>query len=192
MVWQLKDALAHAPALYSYAFSRVGDHHTAEDLIQDTFLSAWKASDSFKQDSSLLTWLTGILRHKILDYHRASYRNPLQMKQEALEAETDSDADSTAEFDAHGNWSIDPSYRADPIGLSPARLAENRELQRFIADCMEKLPVRMAELFLAREVDGLSVEAAAAQVGVTSGSAGVLLTRARKILRLCLQTSLLP
>lgn len=190
--WQLSEALAHAPVLYSYAYRRVSDHHAAEDLVQDTFLSAWKARDEFKQASSLLTWLTGILRHKILDYHRASHRNPLHMQQAAPNREDDADADVATEFDAHGNWSIDPNYRAAPLGLSPARMAENSELQRFIVACLDKLPPRMAELFLAREVDGLSVDDAAAQVGVTSGSAGVLLTRTRKVLRLCLQSSFLP
>ena len=55
---------------------------------------------------------------------------------------------------------------------------------------MGKLPQRLLLLFQAREVEELSITEAAEAAGVTSGSAAVLLTRARHALRLCLQESL--
>lgn len=73
---------------------------------------------------------------------------------------------------------------------SPAKAAQNADLRKWIAFCMEKLPERLFRLFTAREVDDLSVAEAAKVAGVTEGSAAVLLTRTRQTLRLCLQESL--
>ena len=44
------------------------DEGSAEDLIQETFLAAFKSRDRFKGESSELTWMTGILRNKIFEF----------------------------------------------------------------------------------------------------------------------------
>ena len=54
--------------LYRFAYLRTGNRQTAEDLVQETFLSAIKTLDSFLGKSSVRTWLTSILNHKIIDY----------------------------------------------------------------------------------------------------------------------------
>ena len=51
--------------LYSYAFKRVKDEDMARDLVQETFLAGLENSSSFEGRSSVLTWLTTILRNKI-------------------------------------------------------------------------------------------------------------------------------
>ena len=61
---------AHADYLFNFAIGQVRDAHIAEDLVQDTFLAAVKAQNSFGGKSSARTWLVGILRHKICDYFR--------------------------------------------------------------------------------------------------------------------------
>ena len=53
--------------LYRYAYSRVNDTTTAEDLVQETFLSALKAYENFDGKSSERTWFVSILKHKIID-----------------------------------------------------------------------------------------------------------------------------
>ena len=52
--------------LYSFARSRVADQETAEDLVQETLLSAWRSKDRFEGRSSERTWLVSILRNKII------------------------------------------------------------------------------------------------------------------------------
>src|SRR6266550_9561463 len=54
---------AHADYLFNFAIGQVRDANTAEDLVQDTFLAAVKAQNSFGGKSSARTWLVGILRH---------------------------------------------------------------------------------------------------------------------------------
>jgi RNA polymerase sigma-70 factor (ECF subfamily) len=179
--------MENAPTLYGYAYSRVRDHHLAEDLVQDTMLSAWKSWDSYQGGSSVLVWLTGIMRHKLLDQWRSNARKPILQHQENEEQE----ANPAGLFDEQGNWVIDPNHGMTSMLQSPLEAAHNADLRKFIALCMAKLPQRMLLLFQAREVDELSVAEAAEAAGVTLGSAAVLLTRARHSLRLCLQESLM-
>ena len=179
--------MEHAPALYGFAYARLRDHHLAEDLVQDSLVVAWKSWGDYQGGSSLLTWLTGILRHKILDHHRASSRRPVV----SIEEKNDNGKHSTDElFNANGDWTIDPNHGMQSLMQSPAKAAQNSDLRKWIILCMEKLPARLHLLFTAREVDEMPVADAAALAGVTEGSAAVMLTRARQALRLCLQESL--
>ncbi len=59
-----------ADYLFRYAFSRVNDQTVAEDLVQETFLSAWKARERFEGRSTEKTWLSSILKNKIIDHYR--------------------------------------------------------------------------------------------------------------------------
>jgi RNA polymerase sigma-70 factor (TIGR02943 family) len=178
--------MEHAPALYGFAFARVRDHHLAEDLVQDSLVVGWKSWENYQGGSSLLTWLIGILRHKILDHHRASSRRPVV----SIEDNDGGQHSTDALFNANGDWTIDPNHGMQSLMQSPAKAAQNSDLRKWIVFCMEKLPARLHLLFAAREVDEMSVADAARLAGVTEGSAAVMLTRARHALRLCLQESL--
>ena len=179
--------MAQTPALYGFAYARMRDHHLAEDLVQDSLLVAWESWENYQGGSSLLTWLTGILRHKILDHHRATSRRPLV----SIEENNNDRSHSTDElFSTSGDWTIDPNHGMQSLMQSPAKAAQNSDLRKWIAICMEKLPARLHLLFAAREVDEMPVADAARLAGVTEGSAAVMLTRARHALRLCLQESL--
>ena len=65
---------AHGDYLFNFAIGQVRDASVAEDLVQDTFLAAFKARDRFACQSSERTWLVGILRHKICDHLRHTCR----------------------------------------------------------------------------------------------------------------------
>lgn len=183
----IESLMEHAPALYGFAYARLRDHHLAQDLVQDALVAAWKSWANYQGGSSLLTWLTGILRHKILDHHRATARRP--------NLSSTPDGDTTAAegelFNEHGDWAIDPNHGMQALMQSPAKAAQNSDLRKWIALCMDKLPPRLHLLFTAREVDDLPVADAAKLAGVTEGSAAVMLTRARQALRLCLQENLI-
>ncbi|NIR14014.1 MAG: hypothetical protein GWN86_08695, partial [Desulfobacterales bacterium] len=56
--------------LYRYAISRIHEPAVAEDLVQETLLAALQGKEGFKGRSSEKTWLTGILKYKIVDYIR--------------------------------------------------------------------------------------------------------------------------
>jgi len=60
--------------LYAFTLSRLVDRTTAEDLVQETFVSALHAMKNFRGHSSERTWLTSIMKHKILDHFRKRQR----------------------------------------------------------------------------------------------------------------------
>src|SRR5207302_2162297 len=55
------------PYLLRYASLQLRDRHTAEDAVQETLLAALAGEGAFAGRSNLRTWLTGILKHKIVD-----------------------------------------------------------------------------------------------------------------------------
>ena len=60
--------------LFRYALTRLQDSAAAEDLVQETFLAALNARENFEGRSSVTTWLTGILKHKLIDHLRKESR----------------------------------------------------------------------------------------------------------------------
>src|SRR5689334_2841427 len=61
---------AHGDCLYRYALVRVRKPEIAEDLVQETFLSAVRNLERFAGHSSVRSWLCGILKHKLGDHFR--------------------------------------------------------------------------------------------------------------------------
>ena len=60
--------------LFNYTITKVQQKEIAEDLVQETFLSAYQSYENFKNKSNLKTWLFSILKHKIADYYRLKYK----------------------------------------------------------------------------------------------------------------------
>ena len=79
---------AHAPSVFRYLMYLTGDQSLAEDLMQETFLQAFKTIGSFRGESSLLTWLCAIARN-VRAHHARRQRETLPLTDaEALPAET--------------------------------------------------------------------------------------------------------
>ena len=88
--------------LYRFALARITDPDRAGDLVQETFLAALKSRGNFKRQSAPKTWLTAILKHKIIDYLRKSMREQTWDSEDALDRSIDE------MFDANGRWSMRP------------------------------------------------------------------------------------
>jgi len=175
--------MEHSDSIFRFALSRVRDHHTAEDLVQECLVTAWQRRETFKGNSSLGTWLTGIMKFKVLDHFRKAARTPT-----ARSLDSDSEDDPLDSlFDSHGSWKIDPNHGLDFLAKAPDQNAWHNEILEKVRQCLAKLPERLRMLFNLREINGLDVPSAAAAAGVTPGSAAVLLTRSRQKLRICLQ-----
>jgi RNA polymerase sigma-70 factor (ECF subfamily) len=79
---------AHRAYLLRYATLQLRDAGAAEDAVQDTLIAALEGLDRFSGNSSLKTWLTGILKHKIIDHHRRQAREqPLTEDDERSETD---------------------------------------------------------------------------------------------------------
>ncbi len=101
----------HGDSLYRFALSRVQDPETAADLVQETFLAALRIREAYAGRSSVRTWLTAILKHKIADCHRRVGR-----EQRFQESQGTEDA-TRGMFDGRGHWRTPPlGFKAgDPI-----------------------------------------------------------------------------
>jgi len=163
--------------LYRFALSRVKDPAVAEDLVQETFLSALRGREGFKGHSELKTWLTAILKHKIVDYIRKKIREPSTDTIEALTDVADTD------FDNRGEWQLQPSKWA----VNPGKIYEQKEFLDLLYRCLAELPQRLAEAFMLREIDGLSTAEVCKVLDITSTNSWVMLYRARMSLRRCLE-----
>jgi len=68
---------AHGGELYRYAVRATGDEGASQDIVQETFLRAWRSADRFDPElASLRVWLFAIVRNVVVDHHRAVGARP--------------------------------------------------------------------------------------------------------------------
>lgn len=163
--------------LFRFALQRVGDKDIAEELVQETFLAAMRAKDRFKGQSSEKTWLIGILKHKIIDHYRRRKHDRSDMNVEDLAESTD------AFFSDNGEWRIQPKS----WNINPDQAFEQKEFMDAFYQCLSRMPRRLADIFVHREVDGLKTEEICKVMDITATNSCVMLYRARMLLRRCLE-----
>lgn len=166
----------HGDYLYRFALARLRDPHQAEDVVQETFLAAIKSPD-FAGQSAPRTWLTGILKHKIIDMMRKNVREV-----SASDLMTDEDANMDEFFDEKSRW-IEKPLTWDV----PQDALEQKQFLGTLQNCMDKLPTKLAQLFLMRDVQETDNEEICKELNITSTNAWVMLYRARMGLRKCLE-----
>lgn len=166
----------HGDLLYRYALARVRRPDIAEELVQETFLAALKSMDKFEGRSTERTWLTGILRHKILDHFRSRSRSL-----PAVELGSHEDFLSDL-FDERGNWIAPP----DAFSIPPESLLEREEFWKVFEGCLDRLSDRARETFVLRVLENESVEGICNVLGISATNLYVILFRARTQMRHCL------
>lgn len=171
----------HGDVLYRYAYYYFRDDALVEDLIQDTFLVALKGLEKFKGDSSVRTWLTGILKHKIYDQLRR------KVKGREVLASSDAEDGFTTLFDDLDQWANYEQMR--PWGQSPDKFFEQKEFLKVLGQCSEKLPARLRQVQLMRDVEDLPQDEICNMLDLSSSNLRVILHRARLLLRDCLETN---
>jgi RNA polymerase sigma-70 factor (ECF subfamily) len=150
------DLAGHRQQLLGFAMARLRDRECAEDAVQDALLAGLEGLDRFTGGSSLRTWLTGILKHKIADALRAPVR------------EQPGELD---EFPGAG-------------GCPEAGLAKKRFLEA-LERSLEQLPLTSKKVFVLGDILGQDTQEISAQLAITNGHCWVALHRARKRLREC-------
>lgn len=158
---------------------RLRDKHMAEDMVQETLLAAWKAHDKFEGRSSIKTWLTMILHNKIVDFVRKAARQKLVFSGEDL------DYEMPGEFNDNGH--INAEFGAKQWAPRPDEMAQRGDFWRILQQCIDHLPPDTAEVFRLREIDGLSTEEICELKGIAKNNFWVILHRARKGLRACIE-----
>lgn len=169
----------HGDYLYRFALRSFSAPDVAQDLVQETFLAACEKIDSFRGSSSPRTWLISILRHKIIDRIRHKTRKSAPIMQH-LES-TDKELDKM--FDGIDHWIA----ARGPVAWtdSPESVVEQKQFMKSLYGCLEKIPHRVREVFVLREVNEFSIEEVAQELGISLGNVRVILHRARLLLRDC-------
>lgn len=165
----------HGDYLFRYALMRIGDLSVAEDLVQETFLAAFKGVARFQGLSSERTWLVGILKHKLWDYLGGLKRDPVQADEGPLDQV----------FDGEDNWRTE--FRLSSVEVGPEAILQKRDFWDILERCLLELSPRTRSAFLLREVEGLAHSEVAESLNVSPNNLSVILHRARKFLILCLQ-----
>ena len=165
--------------LLRYASLQLRDAHAAEDTVQETLLAALAGEAGFAGRSNLRTWLTGILKHKIVDAIRRARRET------AIPGAAE---DDTSEFDplfeANGHWVEHPAAWQEPDSS-----LEQKQFFAMLEDCLARLPARTAQVFMMREHLGSDTDEICKELSVTPTHCWVMLYRARMALQQCLHTN---
>ena len=168
---------AMRPQLVRFAALQLRDSALAEDAVQEALIAVLEKPGAYEGKSSLRTYVTGILKYKIIDC----------MRQGARERQIDS-LDDQSEDDA-----IDALFREDghtrelPRAWGdPDHALEQKDFFRTLEICLEKLPPKAARVFMLREWLEFETEEICKELAISPSNAWVLLYRARLRLRECL------
>lgn len=171
----------YADYLYSFALARINDRDLAKDLVQETFLAALEKLGSFQAKSSERSWLTAILKYKIIDIYRkgraeeADPINPIGAKGQPSDF-----FDST-----NGHWN--PGHFPERLGIEDKDPLLNEELAEILQRCLNKLPRLWLSVFTLKHVEEMATDSICDELNITPANFWVVIHRAKVNLRACIQ-----
>ena len=168
----------HGDYMYNYAYFRVQSKEVSEDIVQETFISALKAKDSFRGESTEITWLLAILKRKVIDY----FRKQSSSKQKSF---TDYALPFKDEGMFEGHWIADRapndwSFEADAV-------LNKDEFQEILDICLSLLPPKWRSVFVLKFMEEISSDEVCKEIGCTASNFWVIIHRARLKLRECIE-----
>ena len=149
--------------LYRLARGIVGRASEAEDVVQEAYVHAFRSLDSFRGDSALSTWLSRIVINEALGRLRKQKREGKVTNLEAAQAEI---------IQFPGNASDDPE-----------RTMAQRQILHLVEEATDHLPATFRAVFVARVIEGLSMEETAELLGIKPETVKTRLYRARQMVR---------
>jgi RNA polymerase sigma-70 factor (ECF subfamily) len=154
----------HARAVFRLAFRMTGNEQDAEDVVQETFLKAYRSLDRFEERSQFSSWLHRIAANGAYDLLRARARR----QEDAL------DGGETGEEG--------PAARLASEAPSPDRLASGVDVRRRVRAAMVRMSPAERAAFTLRHMEGLSIDEICGALGVDRSAAKQSIFRAvRKV-----------
>ena len=159
-----KEAIPHMTSIYNFAVRLTGDADDANDLVQETFLKAFRFFDKFERGTNCKAWLFRILKNSFINDYRKQTKEPDKVDYEDVqnfyETITADEIDSTHyEHDAFSNLLDDE-----------------------ISKAIEKLPEDFRTVIILNDIEGFTYEEIADFVDIPVGTVRSRLHRARKML----------
>jgi RNA polymerase sigma-70 factor (ECF subfamily) len=154
------DALAYVDQLYATALRLTRSPSDAEDLVQDTYLKAFRASQSFKPGTNLKAWLFTILQNTFRNYRRDRGREPVDVDSETVEQ---------------------APVRASTPDPEQRLLAQS--LDADLREALDALPLAFREAVWLRDVEDLAYAEIAQVLDVPIGTVMSRISRGRRLLQ---------
>ena len=154
----------HQRVMYALALRFCSNHHDAEDLVQEVFLSAYRAIRSFRGESTFHTWLRRIMVNSFLSHKRRK--------------------ELPASMDVTGGVGF-PAVGAD-------RIAYNNVVVQQILQRLDEIPPRQKLMFIMKHQEGLTCEEIAENFGTSVGTVKKTLFRVVDRLRKEFHTPEIP
>ncbi len=166
----------HQKRMLNVTYRMLGDYDEACDVVQESFLAAYRAIRTFRHEAKFTTWLYGIVVNQA--------RNRLKQSQSRARHETHS-LDDPVEM-ADGSV----SRRIADGGQDANTELEKKEVQRAIQDCIGTLEGEYREVLVLRDIQGFSYEEIGQMLRLPDGTVKSRLFRARVFLKDCLVRAL--
>lgn len=174
----------YSDQLYRFALVRINNKQLAEDMVQDTFVSALGRIRGFRGDCTEKSWLYTILRNKIIDYYRSSEKK-MSSKFYDLDDETGTDRFFYVEGKNEGGWVAE---RAPSTFHEAAdQPLEREEFMKILELCMEFLPVKWSQVFRLKNMEELNSNEICKELAITPSNLWVIIHRAKLQLRECME-----
>lgn len=156
---------ANNQRLYRLARSVVGSAFEAEDVLQEAYVRAFTNLDKFRGDCALSSWLSRIVINEALGRRRKRHREKILVESEAQAAEA-----QILQFPMNG--------RDDP-----EQMLARRQILQLVERATDGLPYAFRSVFMARAIEGLSIEETADLLGIRPETVKTRLHRARNLVR---------
>jgi RNA polymerase sigma-70 factor (ECF subfamily) len=164
-----QEALPHTDALFRTALRFAPTRSDAEDLVQETFLRAYRAFDRFEPGTNCRAWLFKILTNTGINHHHRRARRPTEVDFEAIEAIAAAPTDAAVPEAGGGDWSAYAPLVDDDVQAALAAL-----------------PERFRVVLVLSVLEGFAYKEIASILGIPIGTVMSRLYRARKMLQAAL------
>jgi RNA polymerase sigma-70 factor (ECF subfamily) len=156
----------HSRSVFRLAFRMTGNEHDAEDVVQESFLRAYKQLGRFESRANFGTWLYRITANCAVDLMRARQARHDVSRSESLDAEV---------------------HQPTTDAPNPERMAQSAEIERTVQDALSGLSPLERAAFTLRHYEGRSIDEIATTLGLGTSAAKHSVFRAVKKLRLVLE-----
>ncbi len=170
----------YADYLLRYAMFRINDEGLCEDLVQETFFAALKARESFKGNSSEKTWLTTILKNKIIDEYRKKGKQQDSLDDEQFYSLFFEMDDSDA-----GHWKRGQFPQL--WDLSQGATRENEEFNGVLHNCIGKLTQTQMDILQEKYFEEKSSDEICKDFNISKSNYWTTLHRVNIQLRKCIE-----
>ena len=157
-----RDALACIDGLYGTALRLTGNPADAEDLVQDTYLKAFRSSDQFQPGTNLKAWLYTILHNTFLNRRRRAVKEPIGVEPEEIERA------ATSGFGGHVE--------------TPEQLLMRDTLDADLQAALDALPESFRQAVWLRDVEEFSYAEIAGMLDIPIGTVMSRISRGRRLL----------